>query len=63
MEKVIEPTPVFLPGKYYGQRSVAGYSPWGHKESDTTEQLLLTYLKREWAEILSRKGCSYGNIC
>ena len=25
-----QPTPVFLPGKYYGQRSLAGYSPWGH---------------------------------
>ena len=28
-------TPVFLPGKLYGQRSLGGYSPWGHKESDT----------------------------
>ena len=33
------PTPVILPEKYHGQRSLAGYSPWGHKESDTTEQL------------------------
>ena len=33
------PTPVFLPGESHGQRSLAGYSPWGHKESDTTEQL------------------------
>ena len=31
------PTPVFLPGKSHGQRSLAGYSPWSHKESDTTE--------------------------
>ena len=30
-------TLVFLPGKFHGQRSLAGYSPWGHKESDTTE--------------------------
>ena len=29
-------TPVFLPGKFHGQRSLAGYSPWGHKDSDTT---------------------------
>ena len=29
-------TPVFLPGKPYGQRSLAGYSPWGCKDSDTT---------------------------
>ena len=28
-----------LPGEFHGQRSLAGYSPWGHKESDTTEQL------------------------
>ena len=31
------PTPVFLPGKSHGQRSMVGYSPWGCKESDTTE--------------------------
>ena len=33
------PTPVFFPGECYRQRNPAGYSPWGHKESDTTEQL------------------------
>ena len=33
------PTPVFLPGEFHGQRSLAGYSPWSCKESDTTEQL------------------------
>ena len=33
-----------LPGEFHGQRSVAGYSPWGHKESDTTEQLSLLLL-------------------
>ena len=32
-----QPTAVFLPGKSHGQRSLAGYSPWGHKESDTPE--------------------------
>jgi len=31
------PTPVFSPEEFYGQRSLAGYSPWGHKESDVTE--------------------------
>ena len=31
------PTPVFFPGKFHGQRSLVGYSPWGHKESDITE--------------------------
>ena len=28
------PAPVFLPGEFQGQRSLAGYSPWGRKESD-----------------------------
>ena len=32
-----QPTPVFLLGESHGQRSLLGYSPWGHKESDTTE--------------------------
>ena len=32
-------TPVFLPGKSEGQRSLVGYSSWGHKELDTIEQL------------------------
>ena len=31
------PTPVFLPGKFHGQRSLVGYNPWGRKESDATE--------------------------
>ena len=35
--KAWQSTPVFLPGEFHGQRSLAGYSPWGHKESDTTE--------------------------
>ena len=33
-------TPVLLPESFHGQRSLAGYSPWGCKESDTTEQLM-----------------------
>ena len=33
-----QPTPVFLPGESHGQRSLMGYSPWGCKELDTTEQ-------------------------
>ena len=34
-----QPTPAFLPGEFHGQRSLAGYNPWGCKESDITEQL------------------------
>ena len=35
-----QPTPVFLPGEAHGQRSLAGYSPWGFKESDTPISLM-----------------------
>ena len=34
-----QPTPVLLPGKSHGRRSLVDYSLWGHKESDTTERL------------------------
>ena len=36
-------TPVFLPGEFHGQRSLAEYSPWGHKESDTTERPIIHF--------------------
>ena len=36
-----KPTPLFLTGKSHGQRSLAGYSPWGRKESDTIEHTCL----------------------
>ena len=32
-----QPTPVFLPGESHGQRSLVGYSPWGHEKPDMTE--------------------------
>ena len=34
-----QPTPLFLPGKFHGNMNLAGYSPWGLKVSDMTEQL------------------------
>ena len=34
-----QPTPVFLSGESHGQKNLVSYSPWGHKELDTTEQL------------------------
>ena len=34
-----QPSPMFLPGKSYGQRSLVGYSPWGHKDLDMTDWL------------------------
>ena len=39
-----EPTPVFLPEESHGLKSLTGYSPWGHKESDMTEQLTHTHI-------------------
>ena len=47
-------TQVFLPGESHGQRSPAGYSPWGHEESDTTERLPFHFS-------LSRIGEGNGN--
>ena len=38
-----QPNPVFLLGESHGQKSLAGYSPWGRKESDMTEQLNFTF--------------------
>ena len=43
-------TPVFLPGKSHGQRSLTGYSLWGHKELDTAEQL-------------SNRACTHMHTC
>ena len=39
-----QPTPIFLPGESHAQRSLAGYSPWDRKESDTTERLTLHFI-------------------
>ena len=39
LERKWQPTPVFLPGESHGLRSLVGYSLWGHKASDMTEQL------------------------
>ena len=43
LDKGMATTPVFWPGEFHGQRSLAAYSPWGHKESDTTERLTLSH--------------------
>ena len=48
------PTPVLLPGKSHGQRSLVGGSPWGRTESDTTERLYFNFS-------LSCIGEGYGN--
>ena len=51
LEKGMAISPVLLLGGSHGQRSLVGYSPWGHKESDTTEPLTHTHTgwqSREW---------------
>ena len=40
-----QPTPVFLPGEFHGQRGLAGYSPLDHKESETTERKRLSHTR------------------
>ena len=37
LEEGMATHPVFLPGESHGQKSLVGYSPWGHKESDMTK--------------------------
>ena len=41
-----QPTLAFLPGESHGQRSLAGYSPWGRQDSDTTEVTECTHTGR-----------------
>ena len=48
-----QPTPVPLPGKFHGQRSLLGYSPWGCKESDMTEWLTHTYKKMDKKSLMA----------
>ena len=42
-----QPTPVFLPGEFHGQRSLASYNPWGRKEADMTK-LLHFHFQGDW---------------
>ena len=43
-----QPTPVFLPGESHGWRCLVGYSPWGHKELDMTEQLNFNFAVKKF---------------
>ena len=51
-----QPTPVLLPGKFHGQRSLIGYSPWGRKESGV---LSTCTLQGQAVEVL---GCHFADI-
>ena len=46
-----QPTPALLPGKFHGQRSLVGYSPWGGKESDMTEHSTAQSIDIWWSSI------------
>ena len=56
-----------LPGESHGQRSLVGYSPWGHKESDMTEQLSLHFTSLFWLGFPGGSGskesaCNAGDL-
>ena len=57
-----EPTPVFLPGEFHGQRSLAGYSPWGHTESDNWATSLSLSFHTSYCENLQNTWDYYNNI-
>ena len=52
-----QPTPVLLPRKFHGWRILVGYSPWGHKESDTTERIhdFTIYNRKSFVPLFSLK--------
>ena len=49
----MQPTPVLLPGKSHGRRSLVDYSPWGRKESDMTEGLHFHFSQIEYSSLFS----------
>ena len=49
-------TPIFLPGESHRQRSLAGYSPWGRKEPDTTERPSTVDKLRSWGRWVGGSG-------
>ena len=56
LEKAVATHSVFLPGKSHRGRSLAGYSPWGHKESDTTERIHFHIQERSKSQISKTRG-------
>ena len=52
-----KPTPVFLPRKFHGWRSLVSYSPWGRKESNTTEPLRFTSIYLFIHSFLNMRPC------
>ena len=54
-----QPALVFLPGKFHGQRSLVGYSPWGCKESDTPQRLNARVHTDKKTDRLTHKHIAY----
>ena len=55
LEKAMATTPVFFPGEFHGHRSLAGYSPWGHKESGR--------LRRDWSNLACMHTSHFDLLC
>ena len=55
-----QPLPVLLPGEPHGQRSLVGYSPWGRKELDMTEQL--THKQELFNVSIGKLKCLLSNL-
>ena len=51
LEEEMAPSPVLLPGKFQGQRRLAGYSSWGHKELDVTKHTHTQQVNSKYPEI------------
>ena len=59
-----QPVPVFLPGKFHGQRNIVGYSPWGRNELDTTERVSThththTHMRTSFSVPFTRCSCVF----
>ena len=58
-----QPTPVFLLGESHGWRNLVGYSPRGHKESDTTERLIIQFKIKFVLYIIMEGNPGYRLVC
>ena len=67
LEEKTQPTLVFLPGESHGQRSLAGYSPQGHKDLDVTEATYHTYIvlsdEKKFVILIYSEYISFFSIC
>ena len=63
LEKEMQLTQVFLPGEFHGHMSLAGSSPWGPKESDTTGRLTFTFtFLTQHIKVKPGRNCRGGRV-